>query len=243
MTSKWQRGPTVAPKGMVFMCSNVWYVFHKLHKLHFLAQHCHAQSLAATNRETEQLNWLTVDSFFMSCSISWMASLIDNLYLLDLIVLVINWHVCELRGTIRGDPQETLCRVRSPILFVRLFSDVNTLPHWGQEVRLSHGSHLRKEQQCGRHAKLSRHRYMCAKSARAWARELVEALGTSVANNSLLCWMVFPPRRPFSIRRRYHFSRCAESYTLQWQWFDLTTLIRISKQKSSAESVKHETHV
>jgi len=35
--------------------------------------------LAATNRVTEQLNWLTVDSFFMSCSISWMASLIDNL--------------------------------------------------------------------------------------------------------------------------------------------------------------------
>jgi len=51
---------------------------------------CHAQSLAATNRVTEQLNWLTVESFFMSCSISWMASLIDNLYLLDLKVLVIN---------------------------------------------------------------------------------------------------------------------------------------------------------
>ena len=51
---------------------------------------CHAQSLAATNRVTEQLNWLTVESFFMSCSIIWMASLIDNLYLLDLIVLVIN---------------------------------------------------------------------------------------------------------------------------------------------------------
>jgi len=53
----------------------------------------HAQSLAATNRTnrvTEQLNWLTVESFFMSCSISWMASLIDNLYLLDLIVLVLN---------------------------------------------------------------------------------------------------------------------------------------------------------
>jgi hypothetical protein len=46
---------------------------------------CHAQSLAATNRVTEQLSWLTVESFFMSCSISWMASLIDNLYLLDLI--------------------------------------------------------------------------------------------------------------------------------------------------------------
>jgi len=52
--------------------------------------HCHAQSLAATNRVTEQLSWLAVESFFMSCSISWMASLIDNLYLLDLIVLVIN---------------------------------------------------------------------------------------------------------------------------------------------------------
>jgi hypothetical protein len=35
-------------------------------------------------------SWLTVESFFMSCSISWMASLIDNLYLLDLIVSVIN---------------------------------------------------------------------------------------------------------------------------------------------------------
>ena len=37
---------------------------------------------------TEQLSWFAVESFFMSCSISWMASLIDNLYLLDLIVLV-----------------------------------------------------------------------------------------------------------------------------------------------------------
>jgi hypothetical protein len=51
---------------------------------------CHAQSLAATNRVTEQLYWLTVDESFFMCSISWMASLIDNLYLLDLIVLVIN---------------------------------------------------------------------------------------------------------------------------------------------------------
>ena len=39
---------------------------------------CHAQSLAATNRVTEQLNWLTVESFYMSCSISWMASLVDK---------------------------------------------------------------------------------------------------------------------------------------------------------------------
>ena len=53
---------------------------------------CHAQSLAATNRVTEQLNWLTVESFFMSCSIiSWMASLIDNLYLLDLIGSFFGW--------------------------------------------------------------------------------------------------------------------------------------------------------
>ena len=42
---------------------------------------CHAQSLAATNCVTEQLNWLTVESFFMSCSISWMASLIDKVRL------------------------------------------------------------------------------------------------------------------------------------------------------------------
>jgi hypothetical protein len=75
--------------------------------------------LAETNRVTEQLNWLTVESFFMSCSISWMASLIDNLYLLDLIVLVINWQHVNSKSTIGGDPQETLCRVRSPILFVR----------------------------------------------------------------------------------------------------------------------------
>jgi hypothetical protein len=40
---------------------------------------CHAQSLAATNRVTEQINWLTVESFFMSCSISWMASLIMSI--------------------------------------------------------------------------------------------------------------------------------------------------------------------
>jgi hypothetical protein len=51
---------------------------------------CHAKSVAWTNRVTEQLSWLAVESFFMSCSISWMASLIDNLYLLDLILLVIN---------------------------------------------------------------------------------------------------------------------------------------------------------
>jgi hypothetical protein len=52
--------------------------------------HCHAQSLAATNSVTEQLNWLTVESFYMSCSISWMAIFVDNLYLLDLLGLVIN---------------------------------------------------------------------------------------------------------------------------------------------------------
>jgi hypothetical protein len=39
---------------------------------------------------TEQLSLLAVEGFLMSCSISWMASLIDNLYILDLLVLVIN---------------------------------------------------------------------------------------------------------------------------------------------------------
>ena len=41
---------------------------------------CHAQSLAATIFVTEQLSWLSVESFYLSCSISW---IIDNLYLLD----------------------------------------------------------------------------------------------------------------------------------------------------------------
>ena len=49
-----------------------------------------------------------------------MASLIDNL-LSSGFDLVIKWqYVSILRGTSRGDPQETLYRVRSPILFVRL---------------------------------------------------------------------------------------------------------------------------
>jgi len=79
--------------------------FQKRRQRAFLLTSCHAQSLAATNRVTEQLSWLTVESFYVSCSIIWMVSLIDNLYLLDLIVLVINWqHVRILRGTIRGDP-------------------------------------------------------------------------------------------------------------------------------------------
>ena len=50
----------------------------------------HVQSLAATNHVTEQLSWLTVESFCMSCSIRWMVAGIGNLYLLDLIVWVIN---------------------------------------------------------------------------------------------------------------------------------------------------------
>jgi hypothetical protein len=118
---------------------------------------CHAQSLAATNRVTEQLSWLTVESSFMSCSISWMASLIDNLYLLNLIVLVINWQRVNSRGTIRGDPQETLYCIRSPILFVR--SIILTCNH--NEAERSVWvicSSSEKEQQCGSHAKLSRHR-------------------------------------------------------------------------------------
>ena len=65
---------------------------------------CHAQSLAAMNRVTEQLSWLTVE-ILMSCTISWMNSLIENLNLLDLIVLLFNrQHVSIRRGTIRGGP-------------------------------------------------------------------------------------------------------------------------------------------
>ena len=62
------------------------------------------------------------------------------------------------RGTIRGDPQETLCRIRSPILFVRSFilSRCNN-----NEAEMSiwvMGPSSGKEQQCGGDPKLSRHR-------------------------------------------------------------------------------------
>jgi hypothetical protein len=74
--------------------------------------------LAATNRVTEQLvGWQLIVSVCLFQS----SQLIGNLCFLDLIVLVINCqHVNILRGTIRGDPQETLYRVRSPIQSVRL---------------------------------------------------------------------------------------------------------------------------
>ena len=57
---------------------------------------------------------------------AYLMDLID-LYLLDLFDKPLssgfdcfgNQLVSILRGTIRGDPQESLCRVRSPILFVR----------------------------------------------------------------------------------------------------------------------------
>jgi hypothetical protein len=49
------------------------------HTTSHLEGRCHAQTLAAKNRVTEQLSWLAVEGFFMSCSISWMASLIDIL--------------------------------------------------------------------------------------------------------------------------------------------------------------------
>jgi len=44
-----------------------------------LVMRCHAQSLAATDCLTKQFSWLTVESFYLSCSKIWMASLIDNL--------------------------------------------------------------------------------------------------------------------------------------------------------------------
>jgi len=88
----------------VFLNCLPWSVLGNLCSILWTDGLCHAQLLAATNRVTEQLNWLTVESFFMSCSIIWMASLIDNLYLLDLIGLVINWqHVnCKRYQEVRG---------------------------------------------------------------------------------------------------------------------------------------------
>ena len=68
-----------------------------------------------------------------------------------------------------------------------------------------------KEQQCGSQSKMratSWHTYVCAESARAWAREVVEALGTTVLqthssagwffhlgglswSDYLLCWVLY----------------------------------------------------
>ena len=119
-----------------------------------------------------------------------------------------------LRGTIRGDPQEPLCRVRSPLLFVR--SVILTCNHNEAERSVwvfvpSSG----KEQQCGSQSKMSgsrRHKCVCAKSARARARELVEALGTiAMQTHSSAGW--FFHLRPFLVPKANQLiSRCAESY-------------------------------
>jgi len=121
------------------------------------AYQCHAQSLAATNRVTEQLNCLTVESFFMSCSISWMASLIDNLYLLDLIVLVINWQHVNLRGTIwnalEGSSRDPVpCKISDSICSFAMLICNHTEAERSVWVM---GPSSGKEQQCGSHAKLS----------------------------------------------------------------------------------------
>ena len=55
-------------------------------------------------------------SFFMSCSISWMASLIDNLYLLDFIVLVINWQHVKNSKRYQGSSKDPVpCKVSDSI--------------------------------------------------------------------------------------------------------------------------------
>jgi hypothetical protein len=114
--------------------------------------------------------------------------------------LVINWQIVNSkRYYSRGDPQETLYCVRSPIRFVRSSSILMCSHDEAERSVWVNGPSSRKEQKCVSHAKLSgtsRHTYVCTESARAWARELVEALGTSDANNSLLSWTVFPPWRP-----------------------------------------------
>ena len=82
---------------------------------------CNAQSLAVTNRVTEQLVGWQLRVFVRLVPQAGCASHIDDLNLLDLMVLVIYWqHVSIIRGTIRGDPQETLYHVRSRILLFYL---------------------------------------------------------------------------------------------------------------------------
>jgi hypothetical protein len=78
-------GPLVtnSPFLISYMVSHSYYASYlqsmlKLVPWFVVTSHlCHAHSLAATNRVTEQLSWLTVESFYLSCSISWM-TLIDK---------------------------------------------------------------------------------------------------------------------------------------------------------------------
>ena len=97
-----------------------------------------------------------------------------------------------LRGTIRRDPQETLYRVRSPILFVRL---VILLCN---PVCLSHGPSSGKEQQCGSQSKMSGTRRGCREHN---LKGLSQRTGRSIRDDSkanpFLCWIVFPPWRPY----------------------------------------------
>jgi len=119
---------------------------------------------------------------------AYLMDLID-LYLLDLFDKPLssgfdcfgNQLVSILRGTIRGDPQVTLYHLRSPILFIRLVIFMCNHNEAERSVWVN-GPSSGKEQQCGSQSKMSGtswHAYVCAESARAWARELVEALGTT----------------------------------------------------------------
>ena len=77
------------------------------------------------------------------------------------------------------------------------------------------GPSSRKEQQCGSQSKMSstsRHTNVRAESARAWARELVGALGTTaMQTHSSAGW--FFHLRPFLVPKANQLiSRCAESY-------------------------------
>ena len=114
--------------------------------------------------------------------------------------------------------------MRSPILFVR---SVILMCNHNEAEKSSvwvNGPRSGKEQQCGSQSKMSgisRHTYVCAEGARAWARELVEALGTiSLQTHSSAGWFFHLGGLSWSEGRSS--TCCAESYTLQWRWFDLT---------------------
>jgi len=131
-----------------------------------------------------------------------------------------------LRGTIRGDPQETLCRVRSPIRFVRSFILSRCNNNEAERSIWVMGPSSGKEQQCGSDAKLSRHRvvdtHTCVQRAhKGMSQRTGRSIRDQRCKDSLLCWMVFPPWRPFLVRRRNHWSLCWVLYfAVTVIWYD-----------------------
>jgi len=121
----------------------------------------------------------------MSCLISWMASLITFIFWIWLF-LVLNWqHVNTLRCTIKGYPQKTLYRVRSPILFVRLVVLCVTSLNEAERSVWVNGPSSGKEQQCGSQSKMSG---TCTHNVCAESESLVIVLSLIFYSDGDMTW-------------------------------------------------------